>query len=162
MELKYLTTCQNSPEYIYRPQQSCEGYLFTPVCQSFCSQGGLAQCMLGCQTPSPDQASPRPGTPPVQAPPRAGTPSPLEQAPPRSRHPLEQAPHPSWSRHPPEQAPQHPPPPVAETATAADGTHPTGMHSCGIYIFNSLSSALVFFICIFYKYSCYKKTKRDK
>ena len=105
MELKYLTTCQNSPEYIYRPQRSCEGYLFTPVCQSFCSQGGLAQCMLGCQTPSPDEAPPRPGTPPVQAPPRAGTPSPLEQAPPRSRHPLEQAPHSSWSRHPPEQAP---------------------------------------------------------
>ena len=25
----------------YRPQRSCEGYIFTPVCQSFCSQGGL-------------------------------------------------------------------------------------------------------------------------
>ena len=24
----------------YRPQRSCEGYAFTPVCQSFCSQGG--------------------------------------------------------------------------------------------------------------------------
>ena len=24
----------------YRPQRSCEGYVFTRVCQSFCSQGG--------------------------------------------------------------------------------------------------------------------------
>ena len=39
--------------------------------------------------------------------------------------------HPSWSRHPPPPAD----PPGAgtqreQTATVADGTHPTGMHSC--------------------------------
>ena len=33
---------------------------------------------------------------------------------------------PPGSRHPPEQTT----PPPRETATAADGTHPTGMHSC--------------------------------
>ena len=38
----------------------CEGYVFTPVCQSFCSQGGIT----------------RAGTPPWVGTPRAGTPSP--------------------------------------------------------------------------------------
>ena len=60
--------------HCYRPQQSCEGYVFTPVCHSV--HGG------GASVP---QDYP-----------------------------------------PPEQAP----PPRAETATAADGKHPTGMHSC--------------------------------
>ena len=45
--------------------------------------------------------------PPKQTPPRSRHPPPLEQTPPGSRHP-----------------------PTRETATAADGTHPTGMHSC--------------------------------
>ena len=55
--------------------------------------------------------------------------------PPRPAPPLEQTP-PSGSR--------HPSPPGAETATAADGTHPTGMHSCyllrfmPIHIFGSV------------------------
>ena len=47
-----------------------------------------------------------------------------------SRHPPEQTP--SSSRHPPGADP----PPGAETATAADGTHPTGMHSCFTYFYN--------------------------
>ena len=34
------------------------------------------------------------------------------------------------SRHPPEQTPSPRSRPPGETATAADGTHPTGMHSC--------------------------------
>ena len=100
--------------------------MFLHLCQSFCyrGEGGLPQCMLGYnppeQTPPPEQASP-------------GSRHPLEQAPPMSRHPSELAP--PWSRHPPEQAPpwsRHPPGPdtPSQTATAADGTHPTGMHSC--------------------------------
>ena len=92
--------------------------------------GGSASVHAGIQPPRP--GTPRPGTP------RPGTPS--EQTPPRSRHPPDQAPQqeqtPLRSRHPPDQAPpweqthtpwtRHPP---AETATAADGMHPTGMHS---------------------------------
>ena len=48
----------------------CEGYVFTPVCQSFCSQGGV-----------PGQVHPQAGTPPSQVDPpgrytpQAGTPS---------------------------------------------------------------------------------------
>ena len=34
------------PSFHYRPQRSCEGYVFTPVCQSFCSRGG------GCAIPA--------------------------------------------------------------------------------------------------------------
>ena len=34
----------------YRPQRSCEGYVFTPVCHSV-HRGGLVQCMLGYHTP---------------------------------------------------------------------------------------------------------------
>ena len=55
-------------ELCYRPQTKLrKGNVFTPVCQSLCSQGGLPQCMLG-YTP----------------PPRADTPHPL------GRHPLPQ------------------------------------------------------------------------
>ena len=47
----------------YRPQRSFEGYVFTPVCQSFCSQEGgcLLHCMLGYNN-APDQKAdtPRP------------------------------------------------------------------------------------------------------
>ena len=45
---------------------------------------------------------------------------PPEQTPPRGRHPPEQTP--PWQQTPPTRTQQ--------TATAADGTHPTGMHSC--------------------------------
>ena len=40
----------------YRPQRSCEGYVFTPVCLSTV-RGGLLQCMLGY--PPPEQALPQ-------------------------------------------------------------------------------------------------------
>ena len=79
--------------------------------------GGI--CLSACwdTTPPQDQA---PGTrytplgpgPPDQAPP------------PRGQVPL-------GPDTPPDQTP---PPPGAETATAADGTHPTGMHSCFILL----------------------------
>ena len=76
----------------YRPQRSCEGYVFTPVCHSV-HRGGLPQCMLGYHTP-----------------PGKHTHTPREaHTPPGSIHTHS----PSW-----------------ETAAAADGTHPTGMHSC--------------------------------
>ena len=83
--------------YFYRPQRSCEGYVFTPVCLS---AGGGGICRSACWDTTP--------LPPGAVTPRAGIPQ--EQAPP--------------SRHPPPQ----------QTATVADGTHPTGMHSCYFYI----------------------------
>ena len=50
--------------HIYHPHWSCEGYVSTPVCQSFCSQGGSA--WVG--------APPRTGTLYAGTPPWAGTP----------------------------------------------------------------------------------------
>ena len=92
------------------------------TCLSFCSQGwGSASVHAG--TPPP----PRAGTPWEQTPPRSGTPP--NQAPPGSRHPLEHTP--PQTRNTPRS--RQPPPPGAETATAADGTHPTGMHSCWLF-----------------------------
>ena len=67
----------------YRPQRSCEGYVFTPVCHSV--HGGV--CLSACWDTTPPPGS----------------------TPPREAH-------------------THTPP--WETAAAADGTHPTGMHSC--------------------------------
>ena len=44
-----------------------------------------------------------------------------------------------WDRHPPGRQPWANPP-SRQTATAADGgTHPTGMHSCLVYVFLSNS-----------------------
>ena len=63
--------------------------------------------------------TPRADTPLVRHPSRADTP---RQTPAPGRHP------PAASRHPPGQTfPGQTPPQIA---TAADGTHPTGMHSC--------------------------------
>ena len=75
--------------YFYRPQRSCEGYVFTPVCLS--TGGGLPQHMLGY-------------------PPGAGTPQ--SRHPPGTRHP--QSRHPPGTKHPQEQAP-----PGADTPTGA-------------------------------------------
>ena len=86
------------------------------TCLSFCPRGGgvLPQCMLGYHPPS----RPPPGADPP---------------PPRSRHTAR-------SRHPPgADTPQEQISP--ETATVADGTHPTGMHSCLISIY------FVYFLC---------------
>ena len=47
----------------YRPQRSCDqGNIFTPVCHSFCSQGGSASVHAG-KPPGPDTTTP-PGTRP--------------------------------------------------------------------------------------------------
>ena len=52
----------------------CKGYVFTPVCQSFCSQGGGG--VPGQVHPAKDQVNPPgPGTPPgPSTPPRPGIP----------------------------------------------------------------------------------------
>ena len=85
------------------------------TCQSFCSQGGLPQWMLGYHPLG--VVIPREQTPP----PPEQAPSTREQTPPRAGTP--------WIRHPP--GPGTP----LQTATVADGTHPTGMHSCCNNIF---------------------------
>ena len=76
----------------------------------------------------------------------AGIPPPgADTHPPQSRPPQEQTP-PPGSKYPPPRSDTPPPkffsfflhffcilftpPPIQDTATAADGTHPTGMHSC--------------------------------
>ena len=86
----------------------CEGYVFIPVCQSFCSQGGLTQCMLG-YTPQTRGRHP----------------------PNRCRHPLQtRGKHPPRNRHPPG-ADTHPCTVHAgRYGQQAGGTHPTGMHTC--------------------------------
>ena len=67
----------------YRPQRSCEGYVFTGICLSTRGRGVcLSACWDTTHTHTPGADPPREQTPP------------------------------------------------GETATAADGTHPTGMHSC--------------------------------
>ena len=82
--------------------------IFTGICQSFCSQGGVWQKPPMDRHPlsrhSPGQ------TPPGQTPP--------------GRHPTGQTP-PGQTPPCPVHAGIHPP-----AATAADGTHSTGMHSC--------------------------------
>ena len=91
----------------YRGQQSCGKVIFSQECVKNSVHGGgelcLAQCMLGYTPPGQ--------TPPGQTPPWADTPL--------------------WADTPPRQTPTlGRPPPLQQTATAADDTHPTGMHSC--------------------------------
>ena len=81
----------------YRAQRSCgQGNIFTPVCHSFCSQGGV--CLSACWDTTPPNQIP---TPPDQTPPpRADTPP--DQTPtPGSRHP-------PGSRHTPPKEQTHP------------------------------------------------------
>ena len=107
----------------YQPQRSCgQGNIFTPVCHSFCSQGGcLPQCMLGYHTPAGAD------TPPEQTPldqtPQEQTPH-WEQTPPGTRHP-----HPPRNRHKP--GTRHPPGPDTDPQgtkyTPRDLVHPQGL-----------------------------------
>ena len=69
----------------YRPQRSCEGYVFTPVCLS--TGGGSASVNAGIPPPPPGA-----GPPGNRHPSGSKHPPHREQAPPRSRHPLEQTP----------------------------------------------------------------------
>ena len=77
----------------------CEGYVFTCVCQSFCSQGCV--CLSACWD-TPQEETPEQTPPPSRHPPEADTPpgadTPQEQTPPRGRHL-------PGSRYPQEQAP---------------------------------------------------------
>ena len=139
----------------YRPQRSCEGYVFTGMCLS--TRRGVS-VLSACWDITPPEQTPQEQTLPWSrhTPPRSRHPPwsrhPPEQTPPttplpRSRHPPEQT-HtpleqtPSWEQTPPPSGadttrnrhPRKQTPPPRETATAADGTHPTGMHSC--YNFN--------------------------
>ena len=103
--------------YFYCPQSSCKGYVFTGVCLS---TGGMSASV------------------------HAGIPHPQEQTSPQSRHPLG-ADTPTGADTPRADTPQSRQPPTdtspradnppQEMATAADGTHPTGMHSCLLFIY---------------------------
>ena len=125
----------------YRPQRSCKGYIFTPICHSV-YRGRV--CLSACWDTTPRSRQPPlgPDTPWEQAPPRPDT-TPVEQAPtpdqtpPRTRHPWEQAP--PKTRQPPQQ-----------TATVADGTHPTGMHSCFLKCFVRIYAILCAGTYIYY------------
>ena len=106
--------------YFYRPQTKLrKGYVFTPVCHSVHRRGLSAPVHAGMNTPLGRQPS-QCRHPPGHTPPWADTP--WEDTP-MGRHPP--------ARHPPVQTPpgQTPPPPQ-KMAIAADGMHPTGMHSC--------------------------------
>ena len=84
----------------------------------FCLNACWDTTPLGAGTPPPWTRHPQ-----EQATPPPGADTPLSRHPPRPGNPQ--------SRHPPR--PGIPPgadTPRAETATAADGTHPIGMHSC--------------------------------
>ena len=82
--------------------------LFTPVCDSV--------HMGGCMAVTPRQ------TPPGRRPPR--------QTPPSKTPSLADTPLPGHTPSPWADTPLGRQPPPPETATVADGTHPTGMHSC--------------------------------
>ena len=120
----------------------CEDYVFTRVCQSFCSRGGVPGQV---HPPSPRTGTPplsryTPSHPPGQVHPLAGTPTGRYTS-------LAGTP---WGRYTP-QAGIHPPvstPPWAGTPPGAvhagrygqqaGGTHPTGIHSCLFAYFLSI------------------------
>ena len=96
----------------------------------------------------PGQVAPPAGTPPSryapqQVPPWAGTP-------PRQVHPPDR--YTPRQVHPPAGTPPRsryippgrytPPPTPRQTATVADGTHPTGKHSCFVLIFGDVLTAI--------------------
>ena len=93
----------------YRPQV-CEGYVFTPLCQSFCSQEGV--CPIVCwDTPQVQRQAP-PGPKACSPGPEAGIPRTRGRHPPRSRPPgpeagtlLTRGRHPLWEQTPPRNRP---------------------------------------------------------
>ena len=107
----------------YRPQRSCEGYVFTPVCHSVHRRG---VCLSACwDTISPEQTPPWTRHTPRDQAPLEQTPPPPGPGSPQSRPPL-------GADTPREQTPLPRPGTPRQTTTVADGTHPTGMHSCYI------------------------------
>ena len=138
---------RNYQVFIYRPQRSCEGYVFTA---SVCRLGGST--WLG--TPPEEQTPPRarytppwdqvcppgPGAPPDQVyPPLQVHPS-IPGTPPDQVHPRDQVT--PRSRHPPDQVPpqtRYTPPgpgtPLPDQVHPRDQVHPTPRygHCCGRY-----------------------------
>ena len=145
----------------YRPKRSFgQGNIFTPVCHSFCSQGGRG---VPDQAPTPgtrqvhspwDQAGTPPrdqaGTPPGarqvhpprtrQVHPRADTPPGTRQVPPTRDQagtpPQTRQVHPPGSRHPPwDQAGRHPPPPRTRQVHPPPGygQRSAGTHPTGMH-----------------------------
>ena len=116
------------PHFLPIATKLLEGNVFTPVCQSFCSQGGWGVCLSVCWDSRPPTP---PGTDPpgADSPPGADTPStpPGADNPHRRRHPREQTP--PRSRHPlgaDTPRPVH----AGRYGQQAGGTYFTGMHSC--------------------------------
>ena len=92
---------RSSTSIFYRPQRSCEGYVFTPVLSVILfTGGGLSSVHAGI--PSQEQTLPQADPP--------------KQTPPRSRHPPG-ADTPRWEQKPPpqEQTPVEQTPPGADT-----------------------------------------------
>ena len=123
--------CFSGCIFYYRPQRSWGKVMFLHLSVIlFTGEGGVwspGQTPPGTDTPlgrhPPGQTLPCPWqTPPLGQTPHPGrqTHTPLSRPPP-GRHPP--------GRHPPctDTPGRHPPPPAT---TAADGMHPTGMHSC--------------------------------
>ena len=52
--VSYFIICEICENNLPLANESCEGYEFY-TCLSFFHRGGLAQCMLGCAPPPPDQ-----------------------------------------------------------------------------------------------------------
>ena len=104
----------NLDSFNYRPQRSCEGYVFTRVCLS---TGGTRYTPRTRCTPQTRFLPWTRYTPQTRF-------LPWTRYTPRDQVPPDQV-HPAWTRYIPQDQ-VHPPP----TATVADGTHPTGRHSC--------------------------------
>ena len=122
--------------YHYRPQRSCEGYVFTGVCLST----GRVEVSASVHAGIPHPLPPRSRHPPEQTPSRV---DPLEQIPPGSRPPPEQTP-------PGADTPRKQTPPRADTPPGADtpwSRYPPSRygHCCGRYAF--YCSAFLLIIC---------------
>ena len=107
---KMFSRLRTSAEFLPSAIEVCEGYVFTPVCHSVHRWGVQAKAqggLLGGGCPGPGPVGGCPGPGPVGGCPGPGPGGCVLQ------HALRQT-----------------PPPPQQTATAADGTYPTGMHSC--------------------------------
>ena len=151
------STFEDSFIFHYRPQRSCEGYVFTSVCLSTGGEYLTRYTPLGPGTP-PDQVhpprtryTPQPGTPPGPGPPPGpGTNPQTRYAPqtrctpptrntPQTRYPLDQV-HPPGTRYTPQDK-VHPPGPGTPSQTRytlpppGPGTPlpPRYSHCCGRY-----------------------------
>ena len=92
--IQYFLRGGEAPTYDYRPQTKFPKVVFTPVCQSFCSQGGV--CLSACWDTTPLVAGTPLGVdPPEQLPP------PPEQGPPWQQPPPPPSGHPHWEQTPP-------------------------------------------------------------